>query len=271
MLRKITSLTALWSFIVTLITSVVLYVVPQGRVAYWADWHFLWLSKDDWSNILITVGTLFLIALLLHIWLNWKPIMAYMKNKAHEMTMTPSMAISLVLTLFVTVGTLFGLPPMKQLLDLSASIKDGAIEIYGNPPYGHAEQSPLKKFCGYLGMDVNDALSALYKAGYPESVTGETEIREIARLKGVSPQQVFNDMRGANSGDPFAALPPTAPEGTGKLKLADLCASFGLPVDDAIAKLAAKGITATADMNLKTIAGNHNMNPREVYQALRSE
>jgi len=40
-IRKITSLTALVSFVLEVITSVILYIVPQGRVAYWADWH-LW-------------------------------------------------------------------------------------------------------------------------------------------------------------------------------------------------------------------------------------
>ena len=38
---KITSLTAFLSFIFLLITSIVLYVVPHGRVAYWSDWR-LW-------------------------------------------------------------------------------------------------------------------------------------------------------------------------------------------------------------------------------------
>jgi hypothetical protein len=38
-LRKITSLTALLSFVLMLVTSIILYIVPQGRVAYWADWR----------------------------------------------------------------------------------------------------------------------------------------------------------------------------------------------------------------------------------------
>jgi hypothetical protein len=38
-IRRIKSLTALLSFILLTITVVVLYIEPQGRVAYWADWH----------------------------------------------------------------------------------------------------------------------------------------------------------------------------------------------------------------------------------------
>lgn len=272
MLRKITSLTSFLSLIITLITSVVLYIVPQGRVAYWADWHLMGLSKEQWGDIHITVGTLFLVMLFIHLWLNWKPITAYMKNQAREMVvMTKPMIISVAITLFVGVGTLFHLPPMQQVLDLGASIKDAAVETYGNPPYGHAELSPLKKFCGFLGFDANEALAALKERGYGEEITLETEIKDIARTKGVSPQQVLDDIRAALGGDPFAALPANAPEGTGKLKLADLAKSFGLPMDDVLAKLAGQSIEATPDMNMKQIAKKNGMSPKDVYTALRTQ
>lgn len=272
MLRKVTSLTSLLSLIVTLFTSVVLYIVPQGRVAYWADWHFLGLSKTQWGDVHITVGTLFLVMLLIHTWLNWKPITAYMKNRAKEMVvMTKPMIVSLLLTLFVFAGTLAGLPPMQQVLDLGAAIKDGAVETYGNPPYGHAELSPLKKFCGFLGFDADEALVALRQKGYGEGLTLQSSIKEIAAAKGVSPQQVLNDIRAALGGDPFAALPASPPDGTGKLRLADLCASFGLPIAETIDRLADHSITATPEMSMKDIAKKHSMSPKDVYNALRGE
>jgi len=272
MLRKITSLTSFLSLIITLITSVVLYIVPQGRVAYWADWHLLGLSKEQWGDIHITVGTLFLVALFIHVWLNWKVISAYMKNRAREMVvMTVPMIISVLIVVFVTAGTLFHMPPMQQILNFGASIKDSAVDVYGNPPYGHAEQSPLKKFCGFLGLDAEDALAALKKAGYDASITVQTEVKDIASMKGVSPQQVYDDIRVALSHDPFAGMPPTPPEGTGKLTLSDICKSFGLPVDEAMARLSAKSISATPEMTMKAIATKNNMNPRDVYNALRAE
>ena len=272
MLRKVTSLTSFLSFIITLVTSVVLYIVPQGRVAYWADWHFMGLSKEQWGDIHITVGTLFIVVSLIHVWLNWKPMMAYMKNQARELVvMTKPMIVSVAITLFVTVGTLFGLPPMQQVIDFGVSIKDDAMDVYGNPPYGHAEQSPLKKFCGFLGFDVNEALAALYKAGYDASITAETEVKDIARSKGVSPQQVYNVIRSALAHDPFAVMPDTPPEGTGKLTLNDICKSYGLPVDGAVARLAKKSITASGEMTLKEIGKNSGMNPHDIYNALRAE
>jgi ABC-type antimicrobial peptide transport system permease subunit len=45
-IRKITSLTAGLAFLVMLLTSVILYIVPAGRIAYWADWHFVGSYKN---------------------------------------------------------------------------------------------------------------------------------------------------------------------------------------------------------------------------------
>lgn len=272
MIRKITSLTSLVSFIVTLVTSVVLYVVPHGRVANWADWTLLGMTKDDWGGVHTTVGTLFILALLLHMWLNWKPLMAYMKNRARKLTvMTAPMLISLALTAFVFAGTLLGLPPMKQLLDYSTDIKESAVETYGNPPYGHAEESSLKKFCGYLGFDLDAAMAALEQAGYTLDKGAESAIQDIARSKNASPQQVFDDIRNALGGDPFSSLPASPPEGLGKLKLADVCATFGLDMDEAVKRLEAKSFAPEPDLSIKEIAAKAGAMPRDVYAALRGE
>ena len=84
-IRRITSLTALLTFILLIFTAVILYVAPQGRVAYWANWQLWGLSKTAWTNIHINTGFLFLISILLHIYYNWKLILAYLKNKAQEL------------------------------------------------------------------------------------------------------------------------------------------------------------------------------------------
>ena len=70
-LRKITSLTSLLTFILIVLTSVILYIVPQGRVAYWADWRLWGLTKVQWGNIHIINGLLFLLAMFLK-WLDKK-------------------------------------------------------------------------------------------------------------------------------------------------------------------------------------------------------
>jgi hypothetical protein len=272
MFRKITSLTALLSFIVTTITSVILYIVPEGRVAYWADWHLLGMTKSQWGDVHTTVGTLFLLALVLHIWLNWKPIMNYMKNRARELVvMTAPMIVSFILVFLVFAGTLIGVPPMSTLLDYGAQIKERATETYGNPPYGHAETSPLKKFCGFLGLDTAMAVTALHEAGFDSSINENSLIKDIARSRGVSPQHVYDIIRVKQGGDPFSLMPVQPPEGTGKLTVNAVCKTYGLELEEVLARLKGAGIDATPESTFKSLAGEHDMSPKDIYQIVKGK
>ena len=62
-IRRMTSLTAALSFIILFVTIVVLYIVPQGRVAYWADWRLWGMTKEQWGNIHLNIGLLFLLSI----------------------------------------------------------------------------------------------------------------------------------------------------------------------------------------------------------------
>ena len=113
-IRKITSLTALVSFLLLILNSVVLYIVPHGRIAYWADWRMWGLTKTDWSNQHVIIGILFLLALFLHIYYNWKPIVAYLKNKARQLKVfTREFNVALIFTIICTVGAYFEVPPFN--------------------------------------------------------------------------------------------------------------------------------------------------------------
>ena len=135
-MRRVVSLTLLISLLPLVLTSIVLYIVPEGRVAYWSEWTMLGLSKTQWGDIHINLGWLFLAAGFLHLYLNWKPVVAYMKTKAKELKVfTLEFNIGLLLTIFFIVGTLQGIPPLSTIIDFGASFKEAAAEKYGEPPY----------------------------------------------------------------------------------------------------------------------------------------
>lgn len=273
MFRKITSLTSLLSFIITLFTSVVLYITPHGRVAYWADWSFLGLDKTQWGDIHITVGLLFCIASLLHIWLNWKPIMAYMKNRARELVvMTTPMIFSLFLVAVVTAGTLMHVQPMQAVLDFGETIKENQTATLGNPPYGHAELSPLRVFCAHMGFDLGQSMEILKNTGYTEKLDPSTKLVDLAHANGVTPQHVYLALRDAFSGgDAFKALPPSAPEGTGKMTLQALGTAYDLPMQEMLRRLTVAGLEATPEMTLKQIAQKYATSPKKVFETLRGD
>ena len=271
-IRRVVSLTAALAFMGMVLTSVILYIVPQGRVAYWADWRLMGLSKTQWGAVHINLGLLFLVALALHVYYNWKPLTQYLKNRARQWKiLTPEFNLAAVLVVVFTVGTLAGWPPFATILALQDDIKAAAARKYGEPPYGHAELSALKVFARKTGLNLQDALKALAASGF--KVTGpEQSLQEVASANGVAPQTIYNAMMDAPSAAALQSreMPHTPPPGTGNLTLEDFSRQYGLDIALLIEALKTRGLEARADMTLKTVAAANKRSPVEIYDLLRS-
>jgi hypothetical protein len=104
------------SFVLLILTSIILYIEPQGRVAYWSDWRLWGLSKTQWGDLHLNLGALFLLAGIFHLVYNWKAITAYLKDKARQLRIfTANFNLAVAVTLFVAAGTLLDIPPMSTL------------------------------------------------------------------------------------------------------------------------------------------------------------
>ncbi len=161
-MRKITSLTLVISGCIELITSIVLYMIPSGRIAYWHDYRFIGLSKAQWRDIHTTVGTLFLLAAFLHIYFNWRPILAYLKNKSKLLTVfNKNFNIALLISLYFMIGTLYSLPPMNRIIQFGKYLTVRGNSMYTEPPYHHAEKSSFKKFCAAMSISPEAAADLL--------------------------------------------------------------------------------------------------------------
>jgi hypothetical protein len=273
-LRKMTSLTALLAFVVMLVTSIILYLVPQGRIAYWSDWRLLGLTKTDWGNIHINLGFLFLIAIALHIYYNWKPLVAYLKNKAKQLKiLTPDFTAALIIVSACVVGTYFLWPPFSWVMALNDHVKQSAALKYGEPPYGHAELSSLKSFARKLDLDLAESLRLLEAAGYRVDSPKET-LAQIAKQHQVTPQTVYRTIQPASrsagpAGESGAGLPADPPPGTGNLTLAQIAARYHLDLERWVEALNRLGIEATANQTMKEIAAAYGKGPADLYEILK--
>ena len=70
--RAFVSLLLTCSFFVLLVTGIVLYITPQGRVAHWTGWTIAGLGKEQWSAVHIVISLLFLTSAALHLYFNWR-------------------------------------------------------------------------------------------------------------------------------------------------------------------------------------------------------
>ena len=268
-LRKITSLTALLSFVCMVVTSLILYIVPQGRVAYWADWTLLGLDKTQWGDLHINMGLLFLLSIGLHIYYNWKVILAYLKDKARQVKIfTPDFNAAFVLTLAILAGTLLAVPPFNWPLLLNTHIKDAAAVKYGEPPYGHAELSPLDQLARKTGLVLPEAVAALKDAGIRFDSEQDT-LQAIARQNHRSPQDIFGLMQGTAAAAAVPSLPVDPPPGMGKKTLMAICQTYALPIDAITGVLEGRGLKVQPELTLKEIGVNNGISPMAAYDAIR--
>lgn len=213
-LRGFISLLTALSFLIMTISGVILFITPQGRVAYWLDWTFLGISKGQWGDMHITTSLLFALAGLWHTWLNWKALLSYFRDKVNKaLALKKELAIAALITLFCTVGGIYKTPPLSYILTLNDYFKESWIKgPEDEPVINHAELLPLKSFLQKVNIELEPALAELQRQGI--QVTGpEQKLLDIARTNRTSPSAIYKMLKQAAASKSSEKLlpPPVAP------------------------------------------------------------
>jgi len=123
--KKITSLSLGFSFLIMSYTGVILYIAPHGRVSKWLDWHLFGLDKGQYQELHTTSMVTFLVFGILHIYYNWKSIIWYMKDSSKKISFTKKeFLIALILNIVFVAGTLTSVQPFKGFINMGNTIKD---------------------------------------------------------------------------------------------------------------------------------------------------
>lgn len=270
-LRRVVSLSLMLSVLTMLITSVILFIVPQGRVAYWAEWKLWGVSKTQWGALHTNLGLLMLIAAFFHVYYNWRPMTSYMKTKARDFRLfTPNFNAAFAVVAVFTVLTLAEVPPMVWIQQMREAIEDSLAEEMGEPPYGHAEESPLRTFLRNVNLDANVAKENLKAAGI---VVDDPNIPlvDIARENGMSPQALYEIMLGPEDSRPTGpkVIPESMPRGSGRLSLKDFCQQYNRDLDEAVRILKSAGLNINSSSSLRDIAEDNEIEALDVLDLLR--
>lgn len=273
--RVFTSLCSLVSFILLLLTAIILYIEPHGRVAYWIKWNLLGLEKDQWGNIHIFSGLLFLIAGGFHLYYNWKPLINYLSGKIESgLRYKRELTISCLILLWIIVSGIWSLPPLVYVADLGEAIKSSwvtAPEL--EPPFGHAELASLKTFCKKQGIPLDRAMADLREAGFKVDHSGQT-LGNIADSKGTSGMGVYEVIRKLEP-KPKAMKPGSAwtPEmieetfagtGVGRNSIGQIIRDHGLNDKTVYQRLKESGIEARDDDKIKKLAEKYDATPIKI-------
>ncbi|MBN2297594.1 MAG: DUF4405 domain-containing protein [Deltaproteobacteria bacterium] len=190
--RAFISVLTFAGFLIMGITGIILFITPAGRIAYWTNWTFAGLTKTQWGNIHIVSSLLFLIAGILHTWMNWKPLMGYIRNKVKRgIRFSWELGITLCILLFIIVGAVLEIPPFGSFLGFNEFVKESWIASESHePPFGHAEMLSLKGFAKKMDIDPKGAVEALQSKGV-RIVSVDDSLEKIAHENKTSPMELY--------------------------------------------------------------------------------
>lgn len=266
-MKKITSLSLGLSFLIMSYTGIMLFLTPHGRVAYWSDWHLWGLTKTQYGELHTTSMLTFLFFGAWHIYYNWKPIVSYLKDANRKISFTKKeFLIALLINLFFVAGTLYPVHPMKAFLQMGEKIKGYWAGEYGEPPYGHAEETKLRVFCRKMGIDLEQAKAILEKNSL---VFQEDEsLLTISQNNRMSPSDLFKLIRTEKPHGKDGDIP----SGLGRKTLQQLSDMKKSDLNRSIELLKSKGLDdVTPDSKVKNIADELGVTPVDVYKMLTDQ
>jgi len=260
-------------------TGLILIIVPEGRVAYWANWQLLGLNKAQYGELHTATSLLFIIVSILHIYLNWKAIMQYLKNKAKKIVLfTPNFVVALIITGAVFMGAYYKVSPFSDLFIWQADIDDYWADKYGEPPFGHAELVGLKNFAKKIDLDFKKVEEILQANGIKYDNPNET-LLQIANKNNKTPQEIYLLIKDAKieadinetnpkSSDNKENLPAEG-SGLGKKNILSVINEYGLDKNSVFANLEKAGIKFDEKSVMKDMAAQIGVTPIDLFKIMK--
>jgi hypothetical protein len=256
------------SFLVIAATGIVLYIAPPGRVANWSQWTFGGLLKSQWQAVHTVFSFLFVVAASVHLYFNWRVIVAYVKSKLGEgVKRGRELALASGVAAVVLGMTVATLPPFGTVMTLGEAVKNSWSNPTTEPPVPHAEMWTLAKFSETTKVPVEQAMENLKQANMPVTDPATT-LSAVAAAYSVTPREVYQKALGATKA---ASTPLSEGGGYGQKTVQEVAEQIHLPLDTALDRLRQAGVKdAAAGASIRTLAVASGKRPFELVQILQA-
>jgi len=231
-LRAFASVFAGLSFVLMVVTGLVLFIAPSCRVADDTSWAVLGHDKDQWVAVHVWLSAAFVIASVIHIYLNWKVLISYFKSRVRKnWALRTEWLAALAICAVLYAGSAAEVPPFSSLMAWKETFKHP--EGGSGPGRG--------------------------------SGRGRGAGRQLQNLDDHAEHQNMDDEHGATK------LSETSEHGSGRvgggigrMTLRQFCSDRGIELTRAISQLKSQGLTAGETMTMREIADSLGMHPREL-------
>jgi ABC-type Fe3+-siderophore transport system permease subunit len=131
--RALTAVVTAIGFVTMMLSGLVLFIVPSGRIARMIEWSFAGLSREDWISVHIAFAILFVVIGVIHLGFNWRAMRHHLATRlADGVRVRPELVVGLVLSAVLLTAAVERWPPFDYLFELHKAAKSGA-ETGGAP------------------------------------------------------------------------------------------------------------------------------------------
>ena len=279
--RATTSVLIASSFLILLLSGLILFVSPPGRVANWTNWSILGLRKHDWTALHIWFSTLFLVVTGFHVFFNWRPLLNYFRDRiSRQIGFRREWIVAFAICGGVYGGTRAGVPPFSTLLSFNESLKESWDKPKERAPIPHAELLSLQELAEKAGVEMTVVTNRL-KGRDITNFSPNVVVQKLADDNHRSAQSIYEAIQGqaeptksgsGHSSGQGRGKGGGAGGGPGWKTLTQYCTDEGIDLKDALAKLHLKGIKATPEQTMREIAANNGYNrPYELIDILKAK
>ncbi len=270
-LKVLTSFTLTFTFIVTSLSGIAMFLSPKGRIANWMNWQWLGLSKEQWTDLHIVFVTVMLITGVLHLLVfNWGPFLSYFKRSAQAgMRFKWELVISVVLIPVLWFGTTYRIQPIISVVQLNNWIDQTYETKMNEPPVPHAETFTIVEFADkVLRVSTSEAMDKFKTSGFPANDSLET-ISNIAARMNVPPSDIFKKLSIAKSTTKSKIVEFS---GYGNKTLQEVCSELGISPVEGRKLLEKAGVKEfSEEMNLRAYANQIGKKPINIARILAGE
>ena len=244
--RAFISLLTLVVFLVMAVSGIILFACPARL--FGDSFCFLTISFEQWTDLHVIFSFAFVILGVIHTILNLKPLVAYAKGKVSSTgKYRLELLIALAIAIIFFVATMANLEPFSTILSASEKSKAGISS--------HSTPKPTDE---------------------PSNLTPETPIPTPIPVVSVTPSPTPSPTPTAKPVNKLEEpVECEGNEGCGKgrslgvLTLEQICESYDIDLDKALARLKKEGIDVTPDSKVRHIADELGLFPDNILKMLR--
>ncbi len=294
--RAFVSLLVTISFVAMVVSGVMMFLSPPGRIANWSGWKLIGLTKEQWISIHLSFSAMFLISSLIHIWLNGRALLSYFRSRLTKVLfLRAEWVVAVILCGVMLWGTLAHVAPFNQIV----SLREKAKRIWDNSsqqaPLPHAELLTLAQVAEAAGQDVA-TLRANLDARQIQANWDSELFGVVAERYGMTPMELYGiatgrtgQGRGSGGGPGRQSAGSETHAGSGRggqggdgsgtgfgggygrMTLQDVCAAEKMELQTALDRLTKAGIQAQSQQTLRQIADTSGKRPSEVLDLIKAE